>query len=287
MNTKPRFPWIVYPLVVVEFIGLVALYIASYHAFSLIAPKEQALAASLVIDTALFVEGITLMRRNWWAAAGVGVSIAVAGTYNYIQAQTAGKLHGLTDGWQLLTLAIGPLAAVLSVAVAIGWEVWKYENAVKDWEEKRAKVTADARAKAEQIRTEQEERERTAQAEREAQERADRIAREEREAQAKQAAELARIEAEKAAEIARVEAESKQNLARIRAEAREKARQDAAQTVPQNGNLPESSDWRKLPDEDKAVIKTLSSSEIMTRYGVSDRTARNWRKAAQMNGKEG
>ena len=35
-------------------------------------------------------------------------------------------------------------------------------------------------------------------------------------------------------------------------------------------------DWRKLSDEQKAVMVRCSTEEIVTRYGVSDRTAERW-----------
>jgi len=56
------------------------------------------------------------------------------------------------------------------------------------------------------------------------------------------------------------------------------------------GNLPEIiptqesakwNDWRKLPVEDRALVATMATFEIVQKYGVSDRTARNWRKAAR------
>jgi len=60
-----------------------------------------------------------------------------------------------------------------------------------------------------------------------------------------------------------------------------------------SGNLPEEPrnddgikhDWRTLPDEDKTLIAAMSSSEIVNQYGVSERTARNWRSTAKTNGK--
>lgn len=44
------------------------------------------------------------------------------------------------------------------------------------------------------------------------------------------------------------------------------------------------SDWRKLPQEDKDLIKSMEVKEIISTYKTSERTARNWRKQA-LNGK--
>jgi protein-S-isoprenylcysteine O-methyltransferase Ste14 len=37
-------------------------------------------------------------------------------------------------------------------------------------------------------------------------------------------------------------------------------------------------DWRKLPAEDRELIKKMNTPEIVKQYAVSERTARNWRK---------
>ena len=50
-----------------------------------------------------------------------------------------------------------------------------------------------------------------------------------------------------------------------------------------NGILPETyRDWRKVPAAERAQIAQMSTAEIAARYGVDERTARNWRKAAQL-----
>lgn len=59
------------------------------------------------------------------------------------------------------------------------------------------------------------------------------------------------------------------------------------------GNLPRAGstarkvsgkDWRQLPAEDRALIATMPAGAIQAAYGVSERTARNWRAAARNNG---
>lgn len=48
------------------------------------------------------------------------------------------------------------------------------------------------------------------------------------------------------------------------------------------GNLPETfRDWRQVPDEERRAIASMSTAQIMARYHCSERTARNWRTAAQ------
>jgi MFS family permease len=44
-------------------------------------------------------------------------------------------------------------------------------------------------------------------------------------------------------------------------------------------------DWRNLPEDDRQIIRQLSTADVTTRYGVSERTARNWKAKANGNGK--
>jgi hypothetical protein len=50
-------------------------------------------------------------------------------------------------------------------------------------------------------------------------------------------------------------------------------------------NLPQLTDWRSLPAEDRLLIRSLNTAQIVQQYGVSERTARNWR-ASSNNGKQ-
>jgi hypothetical protein len=53
------------------------------------------------------------------------------------------------------------------------------------------------------------------------------------------------------------------------------------------GNLPALpfiTDWRELPPEDRATLRTLSTAEIVQRYAIPARTARHWRELARSNG---
>lgn len=49
------------------------------------------------------------------------------------------------------------------------------------------------------------------------------------------------------------------------------------------GNLP-AGDWRTLPPEDRALIASISTVEVMQRYSIPERTARHWRELARNNG---
>ncbi len=54
-----------------------------------------------------------------------------------------------------------------------------------------------------------------------------------------------------------------------------------------NRNLPEtysSTDWRNLPQEDRQIIKAMTTAQVMTAYHVTERTALNWRHNANANG---
>lgn len=46
----------------------------------------------------------------------------------------------------------------------------------------------------------------------------------------------------------------------------------------------EFSDWRTLPRHDKAQVSEMSTAEIVQVYGVTERTARNWRNKSNQNG---
>lgn len=78
-----------------------------------------------------------------------------------------------------------------------------------------------------------------------------------------------------------------------RLERKEPGKMRKVAAVKQPGNLPEDTghaaqniDWRTLPLEDRETVANLTTAQIAERYGVSDRTARNWRAnaAAGRNG---
>jgi len=47
--------------------------------------------------------------------------------------------------------------------------------------------------------------------------------------------------------------------------------------------LPEKSDWRTLPAEDKQLISGMTAQEVMQKYAVSERTAYNWKQSVKDN----
>lgn len=66
----------------------------------------------------------------------------------------------------------------------------------------------------------------------------------------------------------------------------EKRKADRKAARKLTGNLPgnvsvTSEDWRKVPETEYAFIASAKTEDICGRFGVSDRTARNWRKNAQ------
>lgn len=83
-----------------------------------------------------------------------------------------------------------------------------------------------------------------------------------------------------AAVILALRAQHSRRLLSIEQDRQEKkdARQLAAQDKQPSGKLPAVSDWRKLGEAERLEVKTMSAVEIASRYNVSERTARNWRK---------
>ena len=119
-------------------VGLAALFVAAYTAFDKVMPSVQAIFAATLIEAALIVEALALIRgRNKMALAGLIISLSVSGIYNYIQVTAEAAAAGLT-GWPLLiALSLGPLAALVSLSLALGDELRKHETAVAKWQEKR------------------------------------------------------------------------------------------------------------------------------------------------------
>ena len=71
-----------------------------------------------------------------------------------------------------------------------------------------------------------------------------------------------------------------ESIEQTKSERRNK-RQISATNYPKKGNLPEIADWRALPQNDREVVKDLTTRQVVSRYGVSERTARNWRRYAE------
>lgn len=119
--------------------GLLALWLAAFAAFSNIASWPQAAAASTLIEAGLIIEALAWMRwRSQFALTGLIASLLVSGTYNYLQADQAAEI----SLWPLLALALGPLVALATVALALGDALTQYQLSIDKWEAERSVWTA-------------------------------------------------------------------------------------------------------------------------------------------------
>lgn len=132
MNEKPNRPVTVIPLALVAVAGLVAQFSSARSAFDLITDNYwHATGAALVIEGATVVEALVFIRsRNGYAALGLTVTMLSSATYNYTQA--LGADAGL-EPVQLIAMSVGPLGALVSVGLAMGGELRKYESALVKW----------------------------------------------------------------------------------------------------------------------------------------------------------
>ena len=154
-------------MALVLFFGMTSLSIAAFTAFVQVMHEWQAFFASVLIEANLVVEGLALVRTrlqkkessvdaegysivvnkidwsavsNWIIyAIALSISLIVSATYNYIQVNRAGALSGVTDWWQLFTLAIGPVAAMLFLSLSFGTQIRVHEDKVLEWETTRQK----------------------------------------------------------------------------------------------------------------------------------------------------
>jgi hypothetical protein len=151
---EPKQSIAAYILSAVVVIGLVALFIAAFVAFSAVMPPIQAFFAALLIESGAVVESLAFAKdKNGIAFAGLLFSLTVSATYNYIQVQQAGA-GTIENGWQLLTLAAGPLASLTFLSLALGKEFQQYEKAKNKWAEDRQEWY-----ETEQLRQEQKQKE--------------------------------------------------------------------------------------------------------------------------------
>lgn len=132
---EPQNPAALYILSMILVIGLIALFIAAVFAFEKTQPLIQAIFSAMLIEAGAIGEAFAIIkRRNRIAIAGLAVSIIVSGTYNYIQSKYIGETHGLTDPWQLWTLSLGPLAALVFLALSTGHELNEHEQDREKWQ---------------------------------------------------------------------------------------------------------------------------------------------------------
>jgi hypothetical protein len=78
-------------------------------------------------------------------------------------------------------------------------------------------------------------------------------------------------------------------IAAIQQEREERREEREARRLPQNvisklpesyRNFPKVTDWRKLPQGERAKVATMTTAEVMLEYDLIEKTARNWRKRA-------
>ena len=270
----PPLPSLVYGLGTLVVFGLVALGVAAYHAFAQVAPPYQALPAAILIEAGMVVEAAALVRRNGYALPGLIVSLLVSGTYNFIQAEQAGKLLAvpITHLWPLATLAVGPLSALLFMALALGHELKQHEGRVAAWTRDRLTWLDAQQRKAETAQQDSHRQEQEAQG-RQAQ----------LQAQLELQKEKARLESEERIRVAQIAADERQ-VKREAALARARIAAQAAQTtvqpapaVARPAQTGKYEDFRRVQSARNGV-GPMAVQEIMVHFGVSRRTAYDWLK---------
>ena len=129
---KPGIPVTVIGLCAVAILGLVTQYLAAQHAFSLIGRTAMySYVAALLIESAIVVDAVVFSKtRNLIAGVSLLVALLVSGVYNYTLADLSSADIALG---QKLALAIGPLIALTTIALALGEELYKYDRAVQEW----------------------------------------------------------------------------------------------------------------------------------------------------------
>jgi hypothetical protein len=253
---KPTLSTSIYLLGGLVVIGLAALGIAAYTAFLQVAPWYQALFAAALIEASMVAEAIAIVRKNWFAIPGVIISLLVSGTYNYIQAEQTGRIHGLTDGWQLLTLAIGPLSALFFLALSLGYEMRRHDREVDDWRGQMDQAQQHQEQTALEIRQLELAEQRKTQLEMEA-----------------ASADARRLELaeQRKTEVA---------LERLRLREERKTRGDMSLTpvtYPVTGVTRGTYDTFAMAQRGRNGAGVMSIAEITQNYGVSSRTAIRWR----------
>ncbi len=260
---KPTRPITVIPLALVAAAGLVAQFLAAVTAFDLITDNHwQAVGAALVIEGATVVEALVFIRsRNGYAGLGLLVTMLSSGIYNFTQADKAGADLGLP---QLIAMSVGPLGALVSVGLALGDELRKYESALVEWQAIQAELAQDA---ADLLRRE------TIKSEREAQE--------EKRWQRQLEQQRFAGELERQAQLQATQLKEK-GLALRRAEkaARQSEKQNdngAPQSASGAQTAPRWRDWAHFRD-DASKPDDLTTSQVMELAQVSKRTAQRWNK---------
>lgn len=218
--------------------GLIALFIAAYHAFLLVAQPPQAFFAALVIEAGLIAECLAIINKPKSIPPWLGliISYVVSGTYNFTQASQAGQGLG---GWELAALAFGPLSALAVVSLAFGNELRTYQEAVTTWEKSRA---AWVEAERQRLETEAKELERT------------------------------RLELEVKRDIAKLEAEQEHAVKMARIEAKKSAK-ETRKIEPKKRISKE--EKREISLNILREFPKISGAELGRKLDASDRTGQN------------
>ncbi|GIK42460.1 MAG: hypothetical protein BroJett011_62930 [Chloroflexota bacterium] len=280
-HPRPIAPVQLYLLAGLAGFGLLALWLAAFHAFLQVAGSAQAFFAATLIEAGLIIEALALVKRFkvWYIWIAVAVSLVVSGTYNYIQAATVAPAF---NPWQLGTLALGPLAALAFVSLTLGYELREYQDRVAAWQAGRA-------AWLEQRQKEAEAHERQKEADRQAylyrlQEAEQQRQREaaERQWQAEQA--------EREWQRKRQERQERQAGRKERQPSGPPPEKPPVQITPLPARLPRApgnlDEFRRMVAAGEIDPATLTGNLLAAAAGVSERTGRNWL-AAVRNGKGG
>lgn len=284
---EKNYPIQVYILAIVTVAGLMALFLAANAAFLLVSVNPwQAFFNAMLIEAGLVAESIALIRhpKNTLAYIGVTISLTVSGTYNYIQ--SAEKAAGAVGGFELIALAVGPLAALFFISLILGREIRAYQDEIEAKKSATEKAKADAEAN--RLEAEREERAWRRQLERE---------RALAEIAAKKEAEIARAEAEKEAAIISAKQRASVEKAKLRAETR-KSVPETRKSVPEtNGKLPETNGnlphlpeirnfdhFKSLVESGEIEVNKLTGKTLHQMGAVgTERTGRNWLRRVNNN----
>lgn len=282
-HVRPQMPVQLYLLSGLVVFGLAALWLAAFHAFLQVASGPQAFFAATLIEAGLVIESLALVKRPqlWYIWLAVGISLAVSGTYNYIQAALAAPAF---NPWQLGTLALGPLSALAFVSLTLGYELAEHQRRLEKWQTDRADWI-EAR------RREVEERER--QKDTELAERLERIQLREVERQEKETDRRFQLEQEDRAWRRHQEELARKRQERADAVARRTQRAESGQRSREHSELetlqPESSAQSVLvpersPELDAflAIIRERSGGQSFSPENVQEWTARGRTKAFEI-----
>jgi len=149
----PRPSAVFYPLAIATCIALSALLWSAWGAFALVGDPLHAALLAGAIEISAAIEAVALARARGWRSyvapiIGVLLSVVVSAVYNYANVEAAGRANGVTNPVYITALALGPLVAMVFLAINTG-TVWReYEDALEahNKEQSQAAKSADDRA---------------------------------------------------------------------------------------------------------------------------------------------